>query len=277
MYDIMFDVVWLVYLVNLFDLTNPEISDIELICHSQIDLSYTSTSDRLIAYVRLPHNETSDKVIYHQTASLNLNFDLSPMQIFAENRHPMEQFIMKDDDFKLFYDSSKLQILIYRSNRPETRCSNRMSHDCLAKKYDHCWFGDLRSTDDSLNSSRSTDCICIKSNRLIHHDLTSNKSRVLPKVFKNKLNGLAFVKIRHFGNQQDWIIFGNQFTNAYLYDHKLLTTTTKRPNGLYQPSKLFFGCPQSFCLKATFDDIVYDASLSQLIIYRGLYYYQINM
>ena len=264
----MFTLILLIYLANLCyakqEITNQ--LDLKSFCTNKLDAKLYSSNDYLYAYFRVSINESIDKIVYQKIGSLDLNFDLSPTKILFSKRN--EQLIRKDEDFKLYANKIGFKFFKFKKHLNKLTDCSHDSYDCLIQNYDHCWF-------DQSSNSLFNSTVCLKGSQIIQ--LTSNKS--ILKFNEEKINGLALVRLRNF-NEKNWIIFKNRF--AYL-DRNLnrLTSSKFLKNeevaNVYQPFINYFGCAQPFCLKATFDDIIYDTSLNQLIIYRGLYYYQVNL
>lgn len=285
----------------LFDLTNQqssqvnhlnqfgksEIEFIQSICSNlnEIDLHFLFNDNYLIAFFELPYNNSFKQVLFQKVSSLELNFDLSPKNLVF-NREIKRTLFKKDKKLKFHYDSIDDLFLIDEFNQSNSKNqiqpnSSCLNHDCFIQNSNFCWSGNLpfrsvinSSIDSSVNLTISSkDWLCIKNNLLFYYDSFSKQTQI--KTFKNKLNGLALVKLQNF-NQKNWLIFENKFTNLYHYDEQFLISRFP-VNNLHQMHSIYFGCAQQFCVKATFDDIFYDASMNQLIIYRGQYFYRVHL
>lgn len=278
--------------------TASDVETIESICSNlqTVNWKFLSTDDRLVSYFELPFNASHKEIVYQQTSTLDLNFDLSPRVILFQNRNVKTKRIRKEQHLKAFYESHRLQFLSL--NASDEGCSNGPLLGCLMRSHDYCRFADSPRTSSHKSSSNlsarlspkslpfdssysteaptsfpiSKSLLCLKGNKLYRYD--SNRTRHILRSYPNKLSGLAFARIRN-SNQGHWLVFGGGFNGlTQLYPHEA-STSQRSASGLGQPNSIYFGCSQPFCAKATFDDIVYDAAMNRLIIYRGRYFYQV--
>lgn len=280
---------------------------IESICSNlqTANLNFLSTDDHLLSYFELPFNESHKEVVYQQTSTLDLNFDLSPRRILIGHRNVKTVFIRKEEHLTAFYDSHRLHLL----NSSNEDCSNGPLLGCLVRSHDYCRFADSPHTSSHKSSFSSSanlsskslltisteapasfhfpiskSLFCLKGNQLYHYEPT-RRTHILSS-YPNKLSGLALARIRN-SNQSHWLVFGGGFNGlSQLHPHgtdqneadqkKVDQNEAERPtSGLGQPNSIYFGCSQPFCVKATFDDIVYNTATNQLIIYRGRYFYEV--